>query len=124
MIFRYGGHYDQLSRNILNYSSFCHVLEAAKAEIFGRELYDSLYRKAATYAFLIIKDHIFCDGNKRTGCESAFIFLFNNDIEISADVNKTKIIDFGCNTENGTLDFENITRWLKDNSKATKETGS
>ncbi len=117
MILRFGGHYEHLHRNILNSSSFYYVIEAVKANIFGKELYDTVYKKAAAYAYLIIKDHIFYDGNKRTGCEASFIFLHNNGIEIDKNIDKKNVVCLGLKIENGSLDVNGIVRWLNKNSR-------
>lgn len=45
---------------------------------YGKELYPSIFQKAAVYARTIIMNHPFLDGNKRTGTTSALIFLENN----------------------------------------------
>ena len=44
----------------------------------------SLARRAAAYAFGIVKNHPFIDGNKRTALVVAFSFLEVNGIEINA----------------------------------------
>lgn len=52
-------------------------------ELFGETLYPSLYHQAAAYMFYIIKDHVFLDGNKRTGLLCAVTFLEWNGIAFS-----------------------------------------
>lgn len=44
---------------------------------------ETLFEKAAAYAFFIIKNHPFIDGNKRTGLHCALVFLDLNGIEIN-----------------------------------------
>ena len=46
------------------------------------ERYPTLFEKAAAYAFFIIKNHPFVDGNKRVGLHVALVFLSLNSIEI------------------------------------------
>jgi death-on-curing protein len=55
-------------RNLLSYKSG----EASPAQL------------AAAYAFGIVKNHPFVDGNKRTGLVVAFVFLVVNGVEIRA----------------------------------------
>jgi death-on-curing protein len=83
MVLYFGGAYYEGSCNIKNDNSFGYVLSAPNQEIFGVERHASIFNKAAAYLFYIIKDHIFCDGNKRTGMVAAFTFLDINGIEIS-----------------------------------------
>ena len=55
------------------------MLDSALVQPFasfdGTSLYPSIEEKAARYAFGIIKDHPFADGNKRTGTAAMVAFL-------------------------------------------------
>ncbi len=44
----------------------------------------SLARLAASYAFGIVRNHPFVDGNKRTGLVAAFVFLELNGLDVHA----------------------------------------
>lgn len=48
------------------------ITVSINSEYFGSEMYGSPEEKAVAYFYLIIKDHIFTDGNKRT---AALCFL-------------------------------------------------
>ncbi len=54
------------------------------ATAFGEDLHPSLTEKAAAYAFHIIKNHPFADGNKRLGVAAALAFLHLNGVHIDA----------------------------------------
>jgi death-on-curing protein len=60
------------------------LLDAALAQPFatfdGIDLYPSIEEKAARYAFGIIKNHPFADGNKRTGTALMITFLRLNNL--------------------------------------------
>lgn len=62
------------------------LLESALAQpeikIFGESACKDIYEMAATYAYHIIKNHPFVDGNKRTGIVTALTFLDINDVFI------------------------------------------
>ena len=47
-------------------------------------LESALARLAAAYAFGIVRNHPFLDGNKRTGLVVAFVFLELNGVEVRA----------------------------------------
>ena len=47
-------------------------------------MHTDIYHMAAAYAFSIIKNHPFLDGNKRTGLALALLFLDFNDITLNA----------------------------------------
>jgi death-on-curing family protein len=48
--------------------------------LFGEQLYPDMFHQAAAYMFYVIKDHVFVDGNKRTGLATAITFLEWNDV--------------------------------------------
>ena len=58
------------------------LLDSALAQPFqtfaGEELYPTIAQKAARYAYGIISDHPFADGNKRTGTAVMAAFLLVN----------------------------------------------
>lgn len=116
MILKYGGRYEHSPDNILNPSSLSYLLDAVRAKIFDQEIYQTIFEKAAAYAFFIIKDHIFYDGNKRTGIEAALIFLMNNRKKIKEKIGKDDIINLGLNIESGDMLLNDIAEWLKENS--------
>ena len=63
------------------------LLESAVAQpqsSFGGALaHEGLYAMAAAYLFLIVGNHPFVDGNKRTGMLAAVVFLDLNGISIA-----------------------------------------
>ena len=44
--------------------------------MLGQEIYETIEEKAANFLYLIIKNHIFIDGNKRIGA-MLFIYFLN-----------------------------------------------
>jgi death on curing protein len=56
--------------NFLHEENLDYLIEAVQAEMFGAPLYPSITDKAALYCYNIICNHIFTDGNKRTGLEA------------------------------------------------------
>ena len=62
--------------NLLNESALDYLVEIVEFGIlFGEEMYPTLESKAAIYLFNITENHIFSDGNKRTGLDSMILFL-------------------------------------------------
>jgi len=113
MIDIYGGIYFEGGCNIKNLNSFEFLLAAPKQNIFGKELYHSVFLKAATYLFYIIKDHTFNDGNKRTGMMAAFLFLAKNNIIIREHVNSIMIVNYAERIASCKPTINNISNWLK-----------
>lgn len=75
-----GAFYDPA--NLLHPESLEYLVETVDAKMFGQELYPIIAEKAAFYLFQIISNHVFQDGNKRTGLQSALSFLHINGYEL------------------------------------------
>ena len=67
------------------------MIEAVEGEIFGKVIHSELYEKAGMYMFTIISNHIFQDGNKRTGLESALIVFKIKWLSIKRSVIENQI---------------------------------
>lgn len=90
------------------------VLEAASHRPYqtfgGEELYPSCFEKAAALGESIIMNHLFIDGNKRTGYMLMEIELRIAGWEIGlADED---VYDFVIDITTGKLRYENIVQWL------------
>lgn len=54
----------------------------------GKELYPSIEEKSANLLYFVVKDHAFCDGNKRIGAALFITFLAGNHALYRADGSK------------------------------------
>ncbi len=94
-------------------------LESAVAtqtqHVFGKELYSSVFEKAAALTKGIIADHAFVDGNKRTGVMLAIIFLERNGIK--TEIDDTSLEDFAVRVAVEHLSVEDIAAWLEAHTK-------
>ena len=79
---------------------------------YGEELHRGLRRKAAAYAYYIIRDHVFHDGNKRTGMLAAFGFLAHNGHPVVA-VSPEQVVEMALAVANGTVSIDELAAWLK-----------
>jgi death-on-curing protein len=80
----------------------------------------SLARLAAAYAFGLVENHPFVDGNKRTGLVVAFTFLKLNGQRITAseeDAYQTFIT-----LASGALSEEALAEWITENSEQETQT--
>lgn len=75
----------------------------------------SLARLAAAYAFGIIKNHPFIDGNKRTALVIAFAFLEVNGIEMNAS--EEDAYRMFMDMARGRLSEEELADWISENSE-------
>lgn len=74
---RYGG-----SRDLRDAGLLSSAVEAPRATFGGQQLHGDLFEIAAAYAFHLVQNHPFVDGNKRTGAIAALLFLDLNGVEV------------------------------------------
>ena len=72
------------SHGIRDHHAILSLVNASRQSVFGKELYPTLFLKAALYARDVIMNHPFMDGNKRTGVSVASIFLVHNGYRVIA----------------------------------------
>lgn len=87
--------------------------------VFGKELYPTIFSKAAVYIRAIITNHPFLDGNKRTGMASAAVFLENNGYKIIVPLGGVE--KFALRVIHEKMEIAAIADWLKNNSKKFKK---
>ena len=75
----------------------------------------TLYEMAASYAFGIVKNHPFLDGNKRAGFIAASLFLESNGLSFTAPEEEAVIFTRGLAASEITL--EEYTLWLRKSSQ-------
>jgi death-on-curing protein len=103
-------------KNILNHDRLLYLLEIVSESIFDVELYPTVFDKAGLYMHSIIANHIFQDGNKRTGLEAALLFLNLNGYELSDTVTLNDLFDFTIHVASGGSTLEEVQNWFKDNA--------
>jgi len=90
-------------------------LEAAVAvqtqSVFGREVYETVFDKAAALCRGIIADHPFVNGNKRAGVMTALLFLESDGCLTIVD--DKELEDFAVKVATDHLDVPVIAAWLK-----------
>ena len=118
---QHGGNFTP-PQNFLHEEALHYVLESVSAEMFGEPLYPSIPDKAAVYMFNIISNHIFSDGNKRTGLEAALLFLRLNGYYLGPDIIDTQheateisseaLYDFTIAVASGERDLDEVRAWF------------
>lgn len=99
--------------NFLHEENLDYLLEAVQAEMFGEPLYPSISDKAALYCYNIICNHIFTDGNKRTGLASALAFLRLNGMRLNKVLPNETITDFILKVAAGQSILEECRAWFE-----------
>ena len=106
LIERYGG-----SAGIHDLGALESALAQPRMTFGGEELYPTIVEKAAALGFVLIKNHPFVDGNKRTGHAAMELFLVLNGFEIDASVDEQeKVI---LQVASGESKREAFTDWLR-----------
>ena len=87
------------------------LAELSQQQAFGKELYPSIWLKAAVYARNIIMNHPFLDGNKRTGMLVASVFLEDNGYTL--DVKEGAVEKFALAIVKDRLSLESMAEWFE-----------
>lgn len=101
--------------NFLHEENLDYLIEAVQAEMFGEPLYPTISDKAAIYCYNIICNHIFSDGNKRTGLASALLFLNLNGFDLSVNIDNTTLTDYILKIASGESSLEECRAWFAEN---------
>ncbi len=110
LIERYGGSFGIRDVGLLH-----SALSRPQATFAGEDLYPDLLDKAAALFHSLMFNHAFVDGNKRTTITATARFLFVNSYELNID--DKEFVDFPLRAERKHLNIEEISKWLKKNSK-------
>jgi death-on-curing protein len=115
-IIHHGGNFNP-PYNYLNESALDYLVDIVHAEMFGEQLYPTIFDKAGVYVYNIIANHVFSDGNKRTGLEAGLIFLKINGYQLKNSVTNPLLTNFILSVASGNESLETVQEWLKANSE-------
>ena len=110
LIEKYGG-----LKGIRDMGLLISSLELPKSAMFGKDLYPTIFDKAAVYLFHIICNHPFNDGNKRTGSFAALTFLKMNGYK--KDFSEREYLSYEnliLKVANGQVNKEVIAKFFKE----------
>lgn len=102
--------------NFLHEENLDYLIEAIHSELFGEQMYPSITDKAAVYCYNIICNHIFSDGNKRTGLLASLNFLNINGFDISLQIDNTIMTDFILSVASGEVSLDECRKWYEENT--------
>jgi len=91
------------------------ALDRSKSASFGKELFETVFEKAAAYFDSIAKNHPFVDGNKRTAFALSVRFLSLNGFDF--DASNEEVERYVVEVIVKHHDISEIGVWLKKNSK-------
>lgn len=101
--------------NLLHENALDYLIEIVDSSLFGEPMYPHIHHKAGVYLYNIISNHIFTDGNKRTGLEAALIFLKLNGFKLSDTITNPVLTDFILSVASGAETLESVQYWLEKN---------
>lgn len=107
-----GGLYQIENDNLRSKGSLEYICNLIRGKVI-KQPYPTVFKKAAAYFFRITKGQIFNDGNKRTGLNSAFVFLDKNGFRVKGDVSDEEIVAFSQRVADGKETISSISQWLK-----------
>lgn len=96
---------------VRDYNAIQSVVEQPRQAVFGKELYPTMFLKAAVYARNIIAHHPFLDGNKRTGITVASVFLSDNGHAIEA--REGEFYGLALHVAEDKWEYEEIAAWFE-----------
>ena len=108
---KHGGNFMPPS-NFLHEENLDYLLEAVQSELFGEPMYPTIADKAAVYCYNIICNHIFSDGNKRTGLGAALVFLNFNGFDLSPAVDNPLLTDYILAVASGQSSLDECRAWF------------
>jgi death-on-curing protein len=105
------------SFDVLNIDSLKSALAAPRQSMFGEDLNPTVWDKAATLLFLLIKNHPFYDGNKRIAMLAVTEFLRRNGwiLEVSPE----EAARFSTRIATSDVTSNEIIQWLQGHARRT-----
>jgi death-on-curing protein len=91
------------------------IVHKPQAMFGGKDLYATLFDKAAAFCEVIVNFHVFVDGNKRTALIATARFLHVNGHELTATNTQAEKIILSVATKS--VDVAALAAWLKKHSK-------
>ena len=85
---------------------------ALRQTMFGEELYPDLFSKAAILFYLLVMNHAFVDGNKRTAALSLIEFLERNGYTL--DATNDELYQFTIEVASSVSTKEEVEMWIRD----------
>ncbi|MBI3627649.1 MAG: type II toxin-antitoxin system death-on-curing family toxin [Candidatus Sungbacteria bacterium] len=98
---------------------FASIAGRPKMQFGGKELYPSVFEKAAAYFESTAFHHVFVDGNKRTAIAIAARFLFLNGYDLTTSNKVLERFVLGTVTKKSNLKI--IALWFQKHSKKIRK---
>ncbi len=103
--------------SVRDFSLLHSAVERPKATYGGKDMYPTIFSKAAALLHSICMNHSFTDGNKRTAWISTKRFLKMNGYYLKTV--RIEAVAFMLSVDNDKLPLKDISSWLKSHSSST-----
>ena len=90
-----------------------------RTAIAGKEMFGSIFEKAASLLEAFARFHVFTDGNKRTAAIASARFLAINNHELTAT--NDELVIFMVSVVESRLEITEIAAWFKKHSKRIRK---
>jgi len=92
------------------------VLDAIQYPLFGVDLYPSFVDKASILTWKIIREHVFWDGNKRTGMTVLHVFCRTNSylLNVAYPENREVALLIADAREGNDFSLDNLSAWIEE----------
>lgn len=100
---------------VRDFSLLHSAVERPRATFGGKDLYPTIFLKAAALLHSICLNHPFTDGNKRTSWACTHKFMWDNGYHLKS--NRKEAADFMVYVDNGKPELERIAKFLKNHSE-------
>lgn len=102
------------AHGVLDLGMLLSALARPRVTFEGKELYPDLFTKTAALMDLLVRNHPFVDGNKRSAIAAAGIFLLINHHLLR--VENSEMVRFTLDCAQSRLSLDEITAWFKGHS--------
>ncbi len=106
VIARFGGSY-----GVLNAGALESVIAMPQQEVFGTELYADIPAKAGILFYLLVQNHCYVDGNKRTAVIALETFIRRNQYVLAAT--NDELFELAIAVATSRLDKDQTTDWIR-----------
>jgi len=103
------------SHGVRDLDSLLSAIGRPQANFDGQDHYPDLFSKAAAWMESCIGNHLFVDGNKRTGVTVAGIFLRRNGYRLVAS--NADLLKVAMRIAQSQFSLDEIAAWLRENSQ-------
>ena len=94
------------------------AIQRPQTSFDGKDLYSTIFDKAAALCMSLIQNHSFIDGNKRTGIYAALVFLELNGHILTVSTNE--LLNLTLNIANKKVNIEELSNFFEKKSVKLK----